>query len=273
MGGASAVPAGGFALRSRAASGHQSPGTTTGAGGAPLGWDRRRRVTPVRPRPRKPGLKLSLRDETPFGESRGGTPTGGRAALSPRRARLGAVVAQRLSAFRFLLSWLAWLWRDGRSEKRNEAPPLALSFQAGFALHVAAFTARAQNRAAKTGELGHGPLQRRRRRVLRHAEGGVQAQAESQSGGIRAASRARKTVAATALLRGVRAVEELRGVRQCRRQQSCRGDASVCLKRALDRMPHNVQRRARQDIIAAMPPNLGAPEREARLCMPADLYE
>jgi hypothetical protein len=38
-------------------------------------------------------------------------------------------------------------------------------------------------------------------------------------------------------------------------------------------VPHDVQRRARQDIIAAMPPNLGAPEREARLCMPADLYE
>src|ERR1700692_3125379 len=27
--------------------GHQSPGTTAGAGGAPLGWDRRRRVTPA----------------------------------------------------------------------------------------------------------------------------------------------------------------------------------------------------------------------------------
>ena len=27
--------------------GHQSPGTMTGAGGAPLGWDRRRRVTPA----------------------------------------------------------------------------------------------------------------------------------------------------------------------------------------------------------------------------------
>ena len=63
------------------------------------------------------------------------------------------------------------------------------------------------------------------------------------------------------------------GESTCRRQQSCRGDASVCLKRALDRQPHDVQRRARQDIIAAMPPNLGAPEREARLCMPADLYE
>ena len=56
----------------------------------------------------------------------------------------------------------------------------------------------------------------------------------------------------------------------CRRQQSCRGDANACLKRALDRVPLDVQRRARQDIIAAMPPNIGAPEREARLCMPHD---
>ena len=59
----------------------------------------------------------------------------------------------------------------------------------------------------------------------------------------------------------------------CRRQQSCRGDADACLKRALDRVPREVQRRARQNIIAAMPRNIGAPEREARLCMPHDLFE
>ena len=59
----------------------------------------------------------------------------------------------------------------------------------------------------------------------------------------------------------------------CRRQQSCRGDANACLKRALDRVPREVQRRARQGIVAAMPRNIGAPERAARLCMPADLYE
>jgi hypothetical protein len=59
----------------------------------------------------------------------------------------------------------------------------------------------------------------------------------------------------------------------CRRQQSCRGDASACLKRALDQVPRDVQKRARKDIIAAMPCNIGAPEREARLCMPHDLYE
>jgi len=59
----------------------------------------------------------------------------------------------------------------------------------------------------------------------------------------------------------------------CRRQQNCRGEANACLKRALDRVPRDVQSRARADIIAAKPHNLGAPEREARLCMPADLFE
>ncbi len=60
---------------------------------------------------------------------------------------------------------------------------------------------------------------------------------------------------------------------QCRRQQSCRGDATACLKRALARVPPEVQRRARQEIIAAMPRNIGAPEREARLAMPCDFFE
>ena len=59
----------------------------------------------------------------------------------------------------------------------------------------------------------------------------------------------------------------------CRRKQSCRGEANICLKHALDRVPHDVQRRARQAIIAAMPRNIGAPERAAWLCMPADFYQ
>jgi hypothetical protein len=59
----------------------------------------------------------------------------------------------------------------------------------------------------------------------------------------------------------------------CRRQQRCGGDATACLKRALDRVPRDVQRHARQTIIAAMPRNIGAPERAARLCMPHDLCE
>jgi hypothetical protein len=59
----------------------------------------------------------------------------------------------------------------------------------------------------------------------------------------------------------------------CRRQRRCGGDAAGCLRRALDRVPHPEQWRARQDILAATPRNIGAPERAARQCMPRDLYE
>jgi hypothetical protein len=59
----------------------------------------------------------------------------------------------------------------------------------------------------------------------------------------------------------------------CRRYLRCRGDANACLQGALDRVPRDVQRQARHAIIAAMPPNLGAPEREARLSMPQDFYD
>jgi hypothetical protein len=59
----------------------------------------------------------------------------------------------------------------------------------------------------------------------------------------------------------------------CHRQRRCGGDAAGCLRRALDRVPHALQWRARQDIIEATPRNVGAPERAARQCMPRDLYE
>jgi hypothetical protein len=59
----------------------------------------------------------------------------------------------------------------------------------------------------------------------------------------------------------------------CRRQGHCRGEAAGCLRRALDRVPHQEQWQARQDILAATPRNIGAPERAARQCMPRDLYE
>jgi hypothetical protein len=59
----------------------------------------------------------------------------------------------------------------------------------------------------------------------------------------------------------------------CRRQRCCGGDAAQCLRRALDRVPHPLQWRARQDILEATPRNIGAPERAARQCMPRDLYE
>ena len=59
----------------------------------------------------------------------------------------------------------------------------------------------------------------------------------------------------------------------CGRQRRCCGEAAGCLRRALDRVPHPQQWRARQDILAATPRNVGAPERAARQCMPRDLYE
>jgi hypothetical protein len=59
----------------------------------------------------------------------------------------------------------------------------------------------------------------------------------------------------------------------CRRQCRCGGEAAGCLRGALDRVPHPKQWRARQDILASTPRNLGAPERAARQCMPRDLHE
>ena len=60
--------------------------------------------------------------------------------------------------------------------------------------------------------------------------------------------------------------------KQCRRQGACRGDADVCLKRGLGRVPHDLQWRVRQAIIDKSPPNIGAPERKIRQLMPGDLY-
>jgi hypothetical protein len=61
--------------------------------------------------------------------------------------------------------------------------------------------------------------------------------------------------------------------RNCRRQCACCGDAHACLQRALARVPHDVQWRVRKGILDTTPRNAGAPEREARQCMPRDLYE
>jgi hypothetical protein len=60
--------------------------------------------------------------------------------------------------------------------------------------------------------------------------------------------------------------------KDCRRRRACCGDAKACLRRALGRVPRSEQTRARQDILDAMPRNIGAPERAARQCMPLDLY-
>ncbi len=50
------------------------------------------------------------------------------------------------------------------------------------------------------------------------------------------------------------------------------GQHSACLKRALAAVPHAAQWQARQELLAATPGNIGAPERAARQCMPADFY-
>jgi len=63
------------------------------------------------------------------------------------------------------------------------------------------------------------------------------------------------------------------GLKPCGRDRTCRGDLSRCLRSALDTVPRQVQWRAQQDILAAMPRNIGGPERQARLCLPRDFYD
>jgi hypothetical protein len=52
----------------------------------------------------------------------------------------------------------------------------------------------------------------------------------------------------------------------CRQHRRCRGDADKCLAVGFDRVLHRVQWRTGQDILEAMPFNIGAPERAARQC-------
>jgi hypothetical protein len=74
-----------------------SPGIMTGVGGASLDWDRRRRVTPAQTASQEAWPEAeSLGWNIPLGESRGGTPTGERAAISARRAPQGAAVGLRI---------------------------------------------------------------------------------------------------------------------------------------------------------------------------------
>jgi hypothetical protein len=61
--------------------------------------------------------------------------------------------------------------------------------------------------------------------------------------------------------------------KSCRRHHACGGDAHRCLKRAVARVPHHEQWRARQRILNRTPRNIGAPERAARQSMPVDFYE
>jgi hypothetical protein len=58
------------------------------------------------------------------------------------------------------------------------------------------------------------------------------------------------------------------------RQWRCCGDVNACLAKAvaLDRVPRRLASQTRQNILAATPRNIGAPERAARQCMPLDFY-
>jgi hypothetical protein len=60
--------------------------------------------------------------------------------------------------------------------------------------------------------------------------------------------------------------------KSCHRHRACGGDHNACLKRALDRVPHQRQWQARQDILETTPHHIGGPERQARQCMPRDFY-
>jgi hypothetical protein len=62
--------------------------------------------------------------------------------------------------------------------------------------------------------------------------------------------------------------------RRCLRQRRCCGDVNACLAKAvaLDRVPRRLASQTRQNILAATPRNIGAPERAARQCMPLDFY-
>ena len=130
-------------LRSRAASGITLTGTTTGPGGAfpglgqagagnararargPSlpGWSDRTGSN-VLPRPRKPGLELRPRAESPDGKSRSGTPIGERTRRCAPHREMRRLDDTRLSAFRFLFSLVVIALRRVGRAKQN--PPLSM---------------------------------------------------------------------------------------------------------------------------------------------------
>jgi len=58
----------------------------------------------------------------------------------------------------------------------------------------------------------------------------------------------------------------------CKNSRACLGDAYACLKRNERTVPRTTQWQARQEVLAATPADMGAPERAARECMPSELY-
>ena len=61
--------------------------------------------------------------------------------------------------------------------------------------------------------------------------------------------------------------------KSCRRAGACRGDQNACLKRGETSIPREIQWQARQQILAATPANVGAPERLAREFLPSSFYD
>jgi hypothetical protein len=106
--------------------GHQSPGTMTGAGGASLDWDRRRRVTPVQttsqeawPEAEPLGWNNSLRREPRW--------NAGKRARSVERAphrkmrRWLPGVCRRSASFIYLFLE-SLIWRNGRNGRPKDRP-------------------------------------------------------------------------------------------------------------------------------------------------------
>jgi len=61
--------------------------------------------------------------------------------------------------------------------------------------------------------------------------------------------------------------------KHCRRAQSCLGYVTDCLKRAFRTVPPRRHVQVRQELLAGVPCNIGAPERKARQNLPEDFYE
>jgi hypothetical protein len=99
--------------------------------------------------------------------------------------------------------------------------------------------------------------QAKQKRKLTGAQFGKRFEAEK-------ALQLRRYAAAFALWRACR-------IKRCRRDGSCRGKPADCLMRAIAAVPHQAQWQARQDVLLATPPNIGAPERAARALMPLEL--
>src|ERR1700681_798740 len=150
--GASAVPAGGAIHSALGRLGHQPAGTMTGARGArwtgtgwggcharsncarsaPPGWGEL--TGPDAPAESQEALARSraLGTTTPFGESRGGTPTGERIRKGASRARWCGGYGSAFVGVPLPLFIGFSFGETGVAKRDNEAPPLDFLFPRGF---------------------------------------------------------------------------------------------------------------------------------------------